>query len=166
MDDRCIRLAAERTKARRARMIPLTDAAIAAIKLTTGKRIPSAFVFTNRLGTPYVRNGLLGVCRSLGITPYALRHTFAQSALDQIDMATVAAWLGHANLSTVQTYAQIRDQRLRVVARTLVSPAQLAIDAEAQPRPSGSAKKKKAERPLASKRSRKKHASARRLRSA
>ena len=38
---------------------------------------------------------------------------------DGVAMEDVAAWLGHRDLTTVQTYAQVRDGRLRNLATKL-----------------------------------------------
>ena len=51
---------------------------------------------------------------------YGLRHARAQQMLDDgVAMEDVAAWLGHRDLTTVQTYAQVRDGRLRNLATKL-----------------------------------------------
>lgn len=81
---------------------------------------PSGTVFKSRFFKPYTSSGLRAILRRHGgFTPYALRHTFAQAALDEQPMEVVAALLGHANLTTVQTYCQIRDRRASAAAASI-----------------------------------------------
>jgi len=86
----------------------------------TGWVFPSA-----RTGEPYTKSGLYAIMRRAGLkrgctSIYGLRHTRAQSMLDTgIPIEIVAKWLGHRDLRTVQTYAQIRQRHLRTVAGAL-----------------------------------------------
>ncbi len=86
----------------------------------------SKHVFTSRTGKPYTSSGLRSIAKRHGLdTVYSLRHTRAQTMLDQgVPMEDVARLLGHKDLATVQTYAQVRDDRARSVAQTLASPLQ------------------------------------------
>lgn len=81
----------------------------------------SGLVFRNGRGKKYTVAGLRSILYRRGISSvYALRHTFAQSALGQgVAMEDVAKLLGHSDLRTVQTYAQVRDQRAISVATNI-----------------------------------------------
>jgi integrase len=105
------------------RTIYLTPAALRILKEQPRDR---AHVFVNRRGKPYKPSGLRSILRRRGINSvYALRHTAAQSWLDQgVPLEDVARLLGHRDLRTVQVYAQVRDARARQVASALVSPLQ------------------------------------------
>ncbi len=109
------------------RTIYLVPAAIEILDKINGELpLPKEHVFVNRLGKPYKPSGLRSILRRRGINSvYALRHTAAQSWLDQgVPLEDVAKLLGHRDLRTVQVYAQVRDARSRRVAATLVSPLQ------------------------------------------
>lgn len=75
-------------------------------------------VFLSRLGTPYTVKGLRTILRRRGIdSVYSLRHTRAQRMLEEgYSAQEIAAWLGHADLSTVSVYAQVRAEQVRAVA--------------------------------------------------
>ncbi len=81
-------------------------------------------MFLSSKGKPYTLSGLRSILRQKGIkTTYSLRHTRAQTMLDSgYDVADVAAWLGHADLRTVQVYAQVRSRRLKKLAESLDVP--------------------------------------------
>ncbi len=53
----------------------------------------------------------------LNFVPYDLRHTFATRAAEAgVDIATLAAWLGHANLRSVQKYIHPSREHLNAQA--------------------------------------------------
>ncbi len=88
------------------------------------------FVFLNRLKRPFKANGLrstLWRCTSKKFhSVYSLRHTRAQSILDNGgSLEDVAAILGNS-VNTATVYAKIRAERARRVASTLPSPLQPA----------------------------------------
>ena len=79
-------------------------------------------VFLSRQGRPFTRFGiraLVGRCaaRAVGqapslaskvVGPHVIRHTAATHLLRSgVDINTIRAWLGHANLSTTNIYAEI-----------------------------------------------------------
>lgn len=112
------------TRTGKHRTIHLSPAALGLLKRTprTGP-----WVFPSRNGEPYTKSGLHSILKRRGIrSTYSLRHTFAQHFLNNggaID--ELAALLGHADLSSVKFYAEIRNERLRRVASNLVSPLQV-----------------------------------------
>jgi integrase len=107
-----------------ARTLTLTTNAIELLREIGPKR--SGWVFpSSRTGEPYTKSGLYAILRRAGLehgvtSIYGLRHTRAQAMLDQgIGIGTVAEWLGHRDLRTVQIYAQIRQRHLRKAAEAL-----------------------------------------------
>lgn len=79
-------------------------------------------VFTNRFGRAYKPSGLCSVLkRNGGITPYQLRHTFAQTASDsgQVPVEVLARLLGHTDTKTTAFYFKVRDQRAIQAAKIL-----------------------------------------------
>ena len=91
-----------------------------AIEILAGQPRTGQLVFPSRIGTAYTASGLRSIVRRRGVnSPYRLRHTFAQSALEAgVSMEVLAKLLGHGDLQTVQVYAQIRDrQALEAAAR-------------------------------------------------
>lgn len=140
----------------RVRTIFLTDDAAIIIKR---QKRGARYVFPNAWGQPFSRRGLWKamVRRGLpGIQP--LRHTFAQHALESgVPMEVVAKLLGHADLSTVKVYAQVRNPQALAAARSLVSPARQALSvpsprAKADAEPERPAKRKASPRKPATRR--------------
>jgi integrase/recombinase XerD len=64
-------------------------------------------------------------CPSLAtkrVTPHTLRHTCAMNLLQSgVDIATIALWLGHANIQATQVYLHA-DMRLKEKALALIAP--------------------------------------------
>ena len=108
-------------KGRKQRVIPLWK--------TTGAQLrkwlhcidcnPTSYLFPNRMGQPLTRSGVehrlrvavqkaISRCPSLkdkDISPHTFRHTTAMHLLQaNVDLATIALWLGHESLSTTHTY--------------------------------------------------------------
>jgi integrase len=85
-------------------------------------------VFTNRNGQPYKPSGLRSIFRRASVkvlgkgnelTPYQLRHTFAQTASEMVPRDVLSKLLGHSGESTSRHYYETRDQRVREIAKSL-----------------------------------------------
>ena len=100
------------------RVLALTDEAIAVLRNVSRT---AGHVFLNRAGKPFTTHGLCTMSRAhLGTNPYSLRHTFAQSCIDDgIAPETVTKLLGHKTSAMVWTYAKIKDHQLIAAAQNL-----------------------------------------------
>ncbi len=111
------------------RIVPLGDAAIAALKdyLSHGraaldKQRGSKYIFLNRSGEGLTRQGFWKIIKrraleagiSQNITPHTMRHSFATHLLENgADLRSVQAMLGHSDISTTQIYTHVTRERLR-----------------------------------------------------
>jgi integrase/recombinase XerD len=126
-----------RGKGGRERMVPLSDAARAAIeawlplretKAKPGK--PSPWLFPSRRAADgrLSRVNVLLMLKKLAVdagidpkrvSPHVLRHAFASHLLaHDADLRSVQAMLGHADISTTQIYTHVLDARLRALVET------------------------------------------------
>lgn len=113
-------------KGDRERRVPLTRAAIDALTRwretpgdAVGRETP---VFVSRRGSGLsvrqiqrvVGRALGRVAEREGVSPHTLRHSFATHLLDRgADIMAVKELLGHASLSTTQTYTHLSRERLK-----------------------------------------------------
>jgi integrase/recombinase XerC len=127
--DRGARLLRVRGKGRRERIVPVGETALGALDayLHAAAR-PAAPargdepVFTGRGGQRLsgrtvqrvVRRRLFDAAGALGVTPHALRHSFASHLLDRgADLRAIQELLGHRSLATTQVYTHVSVARLR-----------------------------------------------------
>ena len=113
-------------KGGKTRLCPLLrESTLALADLVAGRKTGEA-VFLNRLGRPITRSGirqLVGRCAGKAaihapslngrkVGPHVIRHTAATHMLRSgVDLNTIRAWLGHANLNTTAVYAEIDLER-------------------------------------------------------
>jgi integrase/recombinase XerD len=111
------------------RIVPLGDAAIAALRSYLANARPrfdksgsAAWVFLNRSGEGLTRQGFWKIIKRRAgeagiyrdITPHTLRHSFATHLLENgADLRAVQAMLGHADIATTQIYTHVTRERLR-----------------------------------------------------
>jgi integrase/recombinase XerC len=124
--DRTGRLLRVRGKGRRERIAPLGARALAVLDEYLGRQgrlhaAPGEPLFTGRSGRlsgrtvqRVVRRRLSGIAAGLGVTPHALRHSFASHLLDAgADLRAIQELLGHRSLASTQVYTHVTRARLR-----------------------------------------------------
>jgi integrase/recombinase XerC len=119
-----------RGKGRKERIIPLGGAAITALRkyeLRRGEvvgRGDRGAIFINQNGKRISRRSIQEIVRKAvesgaaeaGMSPHALRHSFATHLLDAgADLLAVKELLGHASLSTTSIYTHTSKERLKKV---------------------------------------------------
>jgi integrase/recombinase XerC len=115
-----------RGKGRRERIAPVGARALAALDRYRaaegrGAGAPGEPVFAGRRGRlsgrtvqRVVRRRLATVAAGLGVTPHALRHSFASHLLDAgADLRAIQELLGHRSLSSTQVYTHVTPARLK-----------------------------------------------------
>ena len=129
--DRGARLLRVRGKGRKERVTPVGERALAALDRylasegrSAGPRDEPIFRGRTRAGAPsplsprtvqrIVRARLAQVAGGLGVTPHALRHSFASHLLDAgADLRAIQELLGHASLASTQVYTHVSRARLQ-----------------------------------------------------
>jgi integrase/recombinase XerC len=115
-----------RGKGRRERIVPAGDAALAALDRhlaaagrSKGRGDAPLFAnarggrLSNRTVQRVVRRRLLALASGLGVTPHALRHSFASHLLDRgADLRALQELLGHRSLASTQIYTHVSRARL------------------------------------------------------
>lgn len=130
------RLLIVRGKGGKERMVPLTEAAMAATAAYRADREhflagrqESRFLFPSRSAEGHLTRRRLGqllkeLASECGIdpakvSPHVLRHAFATHLLDHgADLRSVQRMLGHADISTTQIYTHVLGQRLRLIVES------------------------------------------------
>jgi site-specific recombinase XerD len=119
-------------KGRKTRIVPVGEPALAAVNVYLERARPGLAaaahpeavdaLFLSKsgrpLGTSDVRRRLRLWTRRLGlaagVSPHALRHSFATHLLDGgADLRTIQELLGHASVSSTQIYTRVESARLR-----------------------------------------------------
>lgn len=110
-----------RGKGRKQRTCPLWPRTLEAIEAWLDERGGAEGpLFLNARGCRLTRSGVAHILRTLAsraglaprharrVTPHVIRHTTAMHLLQAgVDITTIAAWLGHAQLATTHAYVEI-----------------------------------------------------------
>lgn len=123
-------------KGRKQRTCPLWDRTVAALNQWLAERGKvEGPLFLNTQGRRLSRSGVAYILRKLAeraglaprhaarVTPHVIRHTTAMHLLQSdVDITTIAAWLGHSQLTTTHGYVEID---LRMKQKALAATAAL-----------------------------------------
>ena len=116
-------------KGAKERIVPVTDAALSAMKdyLACRKNPqPTEALFLNKNGRPLTGDGLAYIFKNTAIaahlarkvTPHSLRHSFATHLLNNgCDLRSLQEMLGHKSLSSTQVYTHVSIEKLKSVYR-------------------------------------------------
>ncbi len=131
-----------RGKGGRQRSCPLWDSTLKTVQrwLATRKDAsPDAPLFVNRRGHRITRSGIayllsraaeaagLRPRHARRVSPHVIRHTTAMHLLQSgVDITTIAAWLGHAQLNTTHGYVQINLRMKHAAVSSDMAPPELS----------------------------------------
>ena len=116
-------------KGNKERLVPVTDAALQAIKDYLASRPnpqPEDALFLNNKGKPLTGDGLAYIFKNTTIsahlarkvTPHSLRHSFATHLLNNgCDLRSLQEMLGHSSLAATQVYTHVSLEKLKNVYR-------------------------------------------------
>lgn len=116
-------------KGNKERLVPVTDAALAALKDYLACRpnpAPQDALFLNAQGKPLTGGGLAYIFKNTAIsahlarkvTPHSLRHSFATHLLNNgCDLRSLQEMLGHQSLAATQVYTHVSLEKLKSVYR-------------------------------------------------
>ena len=114
-------------KGNKERLVPVTDAALQAIKDYLACRAnpqPEEALFLNNHGKPLTGDGLAYIFKNTAIsahlarkvTPHSLRHSFATHLLNNgCDLRSLQEMLGHSSLAATQVYTHVSLEKLKNV---------------------------------------------------
>lgn len=114
-------------KGNKERLVPVTDAALAAIKVYLAcRKNPQAgdALFLNKNGKRLTGDGLAYIFKNTAIrshlarrvTPHSLRHSFATHLLNNgCDLRSLQEMLGHKSLAATQVYTHVSLEKLKNV---------------------------------------------------
>ena len=114
-------------KGAKERLVPVTDAALAALKDYLACRPnpkPQDALFLNKNGRPLTGDGLAYIFKNTAIaahlvrkvTPHSLRHSFATHLLNNgCDLRSLQEMLGHKSLAATQVYTHVSVEKLKSV---------------------------------------------------
>lgn len=114
-------------KGSKERLVPVTDAALDAIKTYLACRKnpqPGDALFLNKNGKPLSGDGLAYIFKNTAIashlarkvTPHSLRHSFATHLLNNgCDLRSLQEMLGHKSLAATQVYTHVSLEKLKSV---------------------------------------------------
>lgn len=114
-------------KGAKERIVPVTDAALSALKDYLACRPnpqPTDALFLNKNGRPLTGDGLAYIFKNTAIaahlvrkvTPHSLRHSFATHLLNNgCDLRSLQEMLGHKSLSSTQVYTHVSIEKLKSV---------------------------------------------------
>ena len=114
-------------KGAKERLVPVTDAALHALKTYLACRKnpqPEDALFLNKNGKPLTGDGLAYIFKNTAIashlarkvTPHSLRHSFATHLLNNgCDLRSLQEMLGHKSLAATQVYTHVSLEKLKSV---------------------------------------------------